>query len=41
MPVVLEPKAYELLSLLVARRPKALSKAQIRDVLWPGTFDGR
>jgi DNA-binding winged helix-turn-helix (wHTH) protein len=37
-PVPLEPKAWELLSLLVARRPKALSKAQIRDVLWPGTF---
>src|SRR5712691_5795763 len=34
----LEPKAYELLSLLLARRPRALSKAQIRDVLWPGTF---
>lgn len=37
-PVSLEPKAYELLSLLVARRPKALTKAQIRDVLWPRTF---
>jgi DNA-binding winged helix-turn-helix (wHTH) protein len=37
-PLPLEPKAWELLSLLVARRPKALSKAQIRDVLWPGTF---
>jgi DNA-binding winged helix-turn-helix (wHTH) protein len=37
-PVSLEPKAYELLTLLVARRPKALSKAQIREVLWPGTF---
>jgi DNA-binding winged helix-turn-helix (wHTH) protein len=37
-PVPLEPKAWDLLSLLVARRPKALSKAQIRDVLWPGTF---
>jgi DNA-binding winged helix-turn-helix (wHTH) protein len=37
-PVALEPKAYELLSLLVARRPKALSKAQIRGVLWPATF---
>jgi DNA-binding winged helix-turn-helix (wHTH) protein len=37
-PVSLEPKAYQLLTLLVARRPKALSKAQIRDVLWPGTF---
>ena len=36
-PVPLEPKAFELLRLLVTRRPKALSKAQIRDVLWPGT----
>jgi DNA-binding winged helix-turn-helix (wHTH) protein len=35
--VPLEPKAYELLSLLVTRRPRALSKAQIRDVLWPRT----
>jgi DNA-binding winged helix-turn-helix (wHTH) protein len=37
-PVPVEPKAYELLSLLVTRRPRALSKAQIRDVLWPETF---
>jgi DNA-binding winged helix-turn-helix (wHTH) protein len=37
-PVSLEPKAYELLSLLVVRRPRALSKPQIHDVLWPGTF---
>jgi DNA-binding winged helix-turn-helix (wHTH) protein len=36
--VPLEPKAYELLSLLVARRPLALSKVQIHDVLWPGIF---
>jgi WD40 repeat protein/DNA-binding winged helix-turn-helix (wHTH) protein len=36
-PVPLEPKAYELLSLLLERRPKALSRAQIRDVVWPGT----
>jgi len=35
--VLLEPMAYELLSLLVTRRPRALSKAQIRDVLWPRT----
>ena len=34
----LETKAYELLGLLLARRPTALSKAQIRAVLWPGTF---
>ena len=37
-PVPLEPKVYELLSLLVERRPKALSRAQIRDVVWPGVF---
>lgn len=37
-PVPIEPKAFELLRLLVTRQPKALSKAQIRDVVWPGTF---
>ena len=37
-PVSLEPRAYELLSLLVERRPRALSRAQIRDVVWPGIF---
>ena len=37
-PVALEPKAYELLSLLVERRPRALSRAQIRDVVWAQTF---
>ena len=36
-PISLEPKAYELLCLFLSRRPKALSKAQIRDVLWPGS----
>jgi Tol biopolymer transport system component/DNA-binding winged helix-turn-helix (wHTH) protein len=37
-PVPLQPKAYELLSLLLQRRPRVLSRAQIRDVIWPGTF---
>jgi DNA-binding winged helix-turn-helix (wHTH) protein len=37
-PVPLEPKAYELLSLLVARRPRTLSRAQIRGVVWPDVF---
>ena len=37
-PVPLEPKAYELLGLLLKRRPRALSRAQIRDVIWPQTF---
>ena len=39
-PVAVEAKAYELLSLLVTRRPRVLSKTQIRDVLWPGTAVG-
>jgi DNA-binding winged helix-turn-helix (wHTH) protein len=37
-PVSLEPKAYELLSLLVARRPRTLSRGQIRNVVWPDLF---
>jgi WD40 repeat protein/DNA-binding winged helix-turn-helix (wHTH) protein len=37
-PVPLEPKAYELLNLLLERRPRALSRAQIRDGIWPRTF---
>jgi DNA-binding winged helix-turn-helix (wHTH) protein len=36
--VPLEPKAYDLLSLLLERRPRALSRAQIRDAVWPQTF---
>jgi DNA-binding winged helix-turn-helix (wHTH) protein len=34
----LEPKAYELLDLLIRRRPAAVSKQEIRDALWPDTF---
>src|SRR5262245_17376740 len=34
----LEPKAFALLELLVARRPAAVSKAEVRDRLWPDTF---
>lgn len=34
----LEPKAYELLDLLMSRRPAAVSKQEIRDGLWPATF---
>lgn len=36
-PVPLEPKAFDLLSLLLDRRPRVLSKDQIRAVLWPLT----
>jgi DNA-binding winged helix-turn-helix (wHTH) protein len=31
----LEPKAFELLDLLVTRRPEAVSKNEIRERLWP------
>jgi DNA-binding winged helix-turn-helix (wHTH) protein len=34
----LEPKAYQLLDLLISRRPAAVSKQEIRDGLWPDTF---
>jgi DNA-binding winged helix-turn-helix (wHTH) protein len=37
-PVHLSPKAYELLTLLVERRPRAVSKAEIHDRLWPSTY---
>lgn len=36
--VHLSPKAYELLELLVAARPRAMSKQEIYDKLWPDTF---
>ena len=34
----LSPKAFELLSILVASRPKAISKAELQERLWPATF---
>jgi hypothetical protein len=34
----LSPKAFDLLALLIDRRPNAVSKADIRQHLWPGTF---
>jgi DNA-binding winged helix-turn-helix (wHTH) protein len=36
--VHLEPKAFELLELLVARRPAAVAKTEIQQRLWPDTF---
>lgn len=36
--VRLSPKAFDLLALLIAQRPKAVSKNDIREHLWPGTF---
>lgn len=36
--VHLEPKALELLELLIARRPEAVAKIEIQRALWPDTF---
>lgn len=36
----LSPKALELLGLLLKNRPRAMSKAELRDALWPKTFVG-
>jgi DNA-binding winged helix-turn-helix (wHTH) protein len=37
-PVTLSPKAFQLLEILIENRPKALSKSQLHDRLWPNTF---
>jgi DNA-binding winged helix-turn-helix (wHTH) protein len=34
----LSPKAFELLKLLVESRPRALSKAELLEKVWPGVF---
>jgi DNA-binding winged helix-turn-helix (wHTH) protein len=36
--VPLSPKAFDLLTILIAERPKALAKSDLLDRLWPGTF---
>ena len=37
-PVRLSPKAYHLLEVLIAARPRALGKQELMDVIWPGIF---
>jgi DNA-binding winged helix-turn-helix (wHTH) protein len=34
----LTPKAFDLLHLLLANRPRAMSKAELQQCLWPATF---
>jgi len=34
----LSPKAFELLSILLASRPRAVSKAELQERLWPATY---
>lgn len=36
--VHLSPKAFQFLELLLVNRPKALSKSELHERLWPGTF---
>src|SRR3954466_12913608 len=37
-PVHLTPKAFQLLAFLVEVRPRAVSKSELQDKLWPATF---
>ena len=37
-PVHLTPKALDLLAMLIENRPRALSKSEIHEKLWPDTF---
>ncbi len=36
--VGLSPKAFHLLEILLDRRPNALSKEELQDLIWPGVF---
>jgi DNA-binding winged helix-turn-helix (wHTH) protein len=36
--VHVSPKAFDLLKLLIERRPRALSKAELHAAIWPATF---
>jgi DNA-binding winged helix-turn-helix (wHTH) protein len=38
VPMHLSPKAFQLLELLVANAPRAMSKNELQDTLWPGVF---
>src|SRR5687768_18583030 len=37
-PVHLSPKAFRLLEVLIAAAPRALSKKELHDAIWQGTF---
>ncbi len=37
-PVHVEPRAFRLLELLIAARPRALSKQELQEALWPKTY---
>jgi DNA-binding winged helix-turn-helix (wHTH) protein len=37
-PVAISPKAFQLLDFLIGRRPNAVSKEQLHELLWPNAF---
>ena len=37
-PIHLTPLAFRLLELLITHRPRALTKSELQDTLWPGVF---
>ena len=37
-PAAISPKAFQLLEILIDRRPNAVSKEQLHELLWPTTF---
>jgi DNA-binding winged helix-turn-helix (wHTH) protein len=39
-PVHVSQKAFELLRILIAERPRAVSKPELHERIWPGTFVG-
>src|SRR5262245_42178221 len=38
LPITLSPKAFQLLEILIDNRPRALSKSELHDRIWPNTF---
>jgi DNA-binding winged helix-turn-helix (wHTH) protein len=36
--VRISPKAFQLLEILIARRPNAVSKEELQEILWPDTY---
>ena len=37
-PAAISPKAFQLLEILITRRPNAVSKEQLHELLWPNSF---
>src|ERR1700720_3251548 len=37
-PIPISPKAFQLLEVLIERRPNAVSKEELQELLWPNTY---